>query len=471
MQDRDDTAQTTRRDFLLTTTAGAALSALPGSLARAQTAPNSAPTSGPAKPPENDRVFICNEDSNTLSAINPLTNAIEPSINLTSFDEDHRPPFRLVTNGVVATHAGMIQKPLYHGAISIHGAVPSPDSTMIATTGRGSSNVYLIDTRTREVIGNTPNPNKRDDVVPTRLTNGILVGREPHEPTFTRNGRELWVTLRGSDQIAVLDVAKAIAESKGAGPGTAVRRIIPTMPGPAHVWFSRDGNTAFLVSQKVPMIEVYAVKYDANGFSTAERKRQIDISAQDKFGFSPFLKATPDGKEVWISHKLADRVAAIEPDGDNRYADIVDLGQLARPNHVEFLENRNGRVIYVSQARVDDAGPGGVASSSIAIIDRAAPKGQRKVVATFASGGREAHGLWIDPTNSRLYVAHEQDELPNTPHAGQTVCSAFDVADPFKPQLIARIPLGEHKLPSGALRNKKSINLVYVRPGSKSASA
>jgi len=125
----------------------------------------------------------------------------------------------------------------------------------------------------------------------------------------------------------------------------------------------------------------------------------------------------------------------------------------------------------VSQGRVDDAAAGGVASSAVAIIDRAAPKGQRKVVGTFASGGREAHGLWVDPGNTRLYVAHEQDELPNTQHAGQTVCSVFDVADPFKPQLIARIPLGEHKLPSGALRNKKSINLVYVRPGSKSASA
>lgn len=151
--------------------------------------------------------------------------------------------------------------------------------------------------------------------------------------------------------------------------------------------------------------------------------------------------------------------------------DIVDLGMLARPNHVEFVENRNGRVVYASQGRVDDAAGGGVASSSIAIIDRAAAKGQRKVVGTFASGGREAHGLWTDPSNSRLYVAHEQDELPGTPFGGQTVCSVFDVTDPFKPQMIAQIPLGEHKLPSGALRNKKSINLVYVRPGTKSASA
>jgi len=79
--------------------------------------------------------------------------------------------------------------------------------------------------------------------------------------------------------------------------------------------------------------------------------------------------------------------------------------------------------------------------------------------------GREAHGLWTNPEGTRLYIAHEQDELPNTSNAGQTVCTTFDVSDPLKPAFITQIPLGEVTLPSGKLRNKKSINLVYVRPG------
>jgi hypothetical protein len=147
------------------------------------------------------------------------------------------------------------------------------------------------------------------------------------------------------------------------------------------------------------------------------------------------------------------------------------LGKVARPNHVEFVENGRGKVVYASLARVDDGGPGGVASSQIAIIDRSAASGTRKVVGNFFSQGREAHGLWTNPENTLLYVAHEQDELPNTPNAGQTVCSAFDVSDPFKPQFIAQIPLGELALPSGKLRNKKSINRVYVRPGARSQTA
>ena len=120
---------------------------------------------------------------------------------------------------------------------------------------------------------------------------------------------------------------------------------------------------------------------------------------------------------------------------------------------------------------MDDGGPGGVASSQLAIIDRSATSGSRKVVGTFFSYGREAHGLWPNPENTVLYIAHEQDELPNTSNSGQTVCSAFDVTDPFKPGFIAQIPLGELALPSGKLRNKKSINLVYVRPGARSQTA
>ena len=93
------------------------------------------------------------------------------------------------------------------------------------------------------------------------------------------------------------------------------------------------------------------------------------------------------------------------------------------------------------------------------------------MVGNFFTHGRESHGLWTNPANDLLYVAHEQDELPGAPNAGQTVCSAFDVSDPFNPKFIAQIPLGSLKLPSGELRNKKSINLVYVRPGYRGQTA
>jgi YVTN family beta-propeller protein len=452
-----------RRLFLKTTLAAtAAATAVPAALAQNAVAPE-------ASDPR-DRVFITNEDSNTLVVIDPRRNAVETTINLTSFDEDPRPPFRFVTAGVAPTHAAMIHKPLYHGCIDAHGAVPSPDGTLLATSGRGSGNVYLIDAVHRRVIGNTSNPSAGATTTAERVSSGILLGREPHEPTFTRNGKELWVTLRGEARIAILDVERALRYLRGADT-SPVRQYLPTLDGPAQVWFNREGTLAFVASQKVSRVDVFRVNAGADGHSRPQRVTTLDVSAQDKPGFTPFMKTTADGDEVWFSHKLADAVSCRLTRGGFDLQDSVPLGMGARPNHVEFVANTRGSVTYASLARVDDGGPGGVASSQIAIIDRAAARGQRRVVGSFFSHGREAHGLWTNPENTLLYVAHEQDELPGTPHAGQTVCCAFDVSDPLRPGFIAQIPLGNLDLPSGALRNKKSINLVYLRPGTKGQTA
>src|SRR5688572_20327243 len=217
-----------------------------------------------AQPPSKtqDRVFVCNEDSNTLSVIDPQTNALVNTVNLTSFDEDPRPPFRFVTGGVVPTHVAMVRKPLYHGAIDIHGAAPSPDDTLVATTGRGTSNVYLIETATLKVVGNTPNPQASQTTNTERLSSGIIVGREPHEPTFTRNGNELWVTVRGEDRIAIVDVEQA---RRGTASGTSpVRQYLGTINGPAQVWFSKDGQLAFVVSQKASQMDLFETNFAAD---------------------------------------------------------------------------------------------------------------------------------------------------------------------------------------------------------------
>jgi YVTN family beta-propeller protein len=451
-----------RRTFIKGTLAAAVAAGLgPATLAHAQLA-------GAVEPA--DRVFITNEDSNTIAVIDPRSNTVDMTINLTSFDEDPRPPFRFVTAGVAPTHAAMIHKPLYRGCIDAHGAVPSPDGRMLATAGRGSSNVYLIDALRKRVIGNAPNPAAAAGGSPEMLSGGILVGREPHEPTFTRNGKELWVALRGDSRIAVLDVERAVKQAGGVE-SRALRGYVSTIHGPAQVWFDAKGDIAFVASQKVPTIDIVRVNRDNAGYSRPKRITTIDITAQDKPGFTPFLKTTPDGREVWFSHKLADSVSARSTQGAFEVLDAVPLGTMARPNHVEFVENARGKVVYASLARVDDGGPGGAASSRIAIIDRSGPAGSRKVAGQFFSQGREAHGLWTNPANDLLYIAHEQDELPGTPNAGQTVCTAFDVSDPFKPRFLAQIALGTLKLPSGELRNKKSINLVYVRPDHRGQTA
>ena len=241
------------------------------------------------------------------------------------------------------THAAMIQTalPRLHRRA---GAVPSPDGRFLATSGRGSSNVYLIDAVNKKVVGNVPNPLAGPNTHAERLSSGILVGREPHEPTFTRNGKELWVTLRGEDRIAILEVGRAMRQAEGNESG-AILRFVNTIDGPAQVWFDAKGALAFVASQKVSKIDVFRVNPDANGYSRPERLTTLDIAAQDKPAFTPFLKTSPDGREVWMSHKLADTVSVRSTADPFGLLDAVPLSNLARPNHVEFVENRKGKVI------------------------------------------------------------------------------------------------------------------------------
>ena len=223
----NQTTNDSRRDFLKAAAALPAVAVAPWAMAQGPTAMPAPVMTGSAGPDiaAVDHVFITNEDSNTIAVINPASNTVDTTINLTSFDEDARPPFRFVTGGVMPTHAAMIHKPLYHGCIDAHGAVPNPNGTLLATSGRGSSNIYLIDAVNRRVVGNVANPQAGPTTNPERLSSGILLGREPHEPTFTRNGKELWVTLRGEDRIAILDVDQETRQLTGKGdrPSQAVR--------------------------------------------------------------------------------------------------------------------------------------------------------------------------------------------------------------------------------------------------------
>ncbi len=354
-----------------------------------------------------DRVFTANEDSNTVTVIDPETNTVETTIDLTGFDP--RAPFD-PTKPLSSMH----HRPLYNGAIDVHGMTASPDGKLIAVTARGSSNVYLIDAVNLKKVGNPQ---------------GILVGREPHVATFTPDGKKLWVTVRGSDYIAIINVNLALKHNWDRFVGR-----ITTLDGPSMVWFSSDGKLAFVASQKEAKLQVLDV---------AKRKPMatIDFKEQDPLRFSPFVKISPDGNEVWVTHKLSDGVSVIGAKEPFGYVKRISLPTGSRPNHVEFV----GNYVYVSLAQVNAT----TQNSNIAIIDRET----KNIVGMFESHGKEAHGIWANPEGTRVYIGHEQSND----------VTVFDTTDPASPRFVAEIPLGSIKMPKGELPNTKPIDVVYDR--------
>src|SRR5215475_3643385 len=115
-----------------------------------------------------DRVYAAEQFSNTVSVTDPADNRLLGVIRL----GDPAP--------------GNLS-PLYRGQLLVHGMGVSPDHRTLAVVSIGSNSVTFIDTATNAVKHVT------------------YLGRSPHEAFFTRDGREVWVSIRGENYVAVLD--------------------------------------------------------------------------------------------------------------------------------------------------------------------------------------------------------------------------------------------------------------------------
>src|ERR1700760_284869 len=117
-----------------------------------------------------DRVYAAEQFSNTVSVTDPIDNKLLGVIKL----GDPQP---------------MNFSPLYKGQVLVHGMGYAPDHHTLAVVSIGSNSVTFIDTETNKVLHTT------------------YVGRSPHEAFYTPDGKEIWVTVRGEDYVAVLDGA------------------------------------------------------------------------------------------------------------------------------------------------------------------------------------------------------------------------------------------------------------------------
>ena len=115
-----------------------------------------------------DRFYTSDQFSNTVSVIDPADNKLLGVIRLGD-----------------PTPANL--SPLYKGQLLVHGMGFSPDHRTLAVISIGSNSVTFIDTATNAIKHVT------------------YVGRSPHEAFFTPDGKEVWVSVRGENYIAVLD--------------------------------------------------------------------------------------------------------------------------------------------------------------------------------------------------------------------------------------------------------------------------
>ena len=302
-----------------------------------------------------DRVYTADQTSNTVSVIDPSTNTLLGVIKL--------------GDPVLGALS-----PLYKGQLLVHGLGYSPDSKTLAVVSIGSNSVTLIDTATNNVKGT------------------VYVGRSPHEAFFTPDGRELWVTVRGENYVSVIDPMQM----------KEVRRI--TMAnGPGMTMFGPDGRYAFVCSSFTPELTVV----DAASHEVLKRLPQASP-------FCPNIAVTPENDEVWITLKDVGKTQVFSAKPPFEQKAILETGPIT--NHVNFVNNRNGKFAYVSI---------GGANQVKAYRRGAVPE----LVATIPVGNLP-HGIWPSGDGSRIYVALENGD-------------AVTVIDTLSNKVIANIPIGQ----------------------------
>ena len=191
-----------------------------------------------------DRVYSAEQFSNTVTVTDPSSSEVLGVIRLGDLQ-----PGNL--------------SPLYRGQLLVHGMGFSRARHMIVVVAIGSNGVIFIDTATNTVRHVT------------------YVGRSPHEAFFTPDGKEVWVSVRGENYIAVLD---------GATYEETARIAVPN--GPGMTIFSPDGKYGYVCSSFTPETDVIDVA----------DHRVVGSVAQES-PFFPNLAATPDGGQVWLMLK------------------------------------------------------------------------------------------------------------------------------------------------------------------------
>jgi YVTN family beta-propeller protein len=247
----------------------------------------SCPVQAPALPgaqpiSADDRVYTADQDSNTVTVINPKTDTVLGTLALGKPRMD--------------TDADILGA-MYNGQIDVHGLGFSRDGRYLDVIDVTTNAAQVIDTATNQVVRT------------------IYLGRAPHEGFFSPDGNQLWVAERGQDTVAVIDWRHARVIAR-----------IHSEDGPSKVVFSPDGRLAYVNHLR-------AYSFDVIDVATLKIIRHVAIP--HIAGGSSDEAVSPDGKEIWLGMPTNGRSVAIVNARTYKVEAVLNSGP--RTNHPNFV--------------------------------------------------------------------------------------------------------------------------------------
>ena len=185
------------------------------------------------------------------------------------------------------------------------------------------------------------------------------------------DGKEVWVTVRGENYVAVLD-----------GTTYEEKTRIVVANGPGMTIFSPDGKYGYVCSSFTPETDIITV---------ADHK--IVGKVRQASPFCPNIAATPDSSQVWFTLKDTGKVQVFDGQPPFSLLKTLDTGPIT--NHVNIVRNANGMFAYVTV--------GGLNEIQVYRTD------DFSKVATIPVG-KLPHGIWPSGDGTRVYVGLENED-------------------------------------------------------------
>ncbi|GAC1643383.1 MAG: beta-propeller fold lactonase family protein [Mycobacterium sp.] len=235
-----------------------------------------------------DRVYTADQTSNTVTVINPATNAV------------------LGTIALGAQRLGDTLGPQYLRDVDVHGLGFSRDGQYLDVVSVTTNTVTVVRTADNGIVSQTN------------------VGRSSHEGFFSPDGKNIWVADRALSQLDIVD-----AQHGG------VIGHVDTDAGPSKVLFSPDGRSAYVNHIRSATIDVV----DVDSRKVADRITGLADP------FSSDMALSPDGNELWVAHKKAGKVSVIDVPG-RRVTAVVATGP--NTNHPAFVTTPQAGYVYLT---------------------------------------------------------------------------------------------------------------------------
>jgi DNA-binding beta-propeller fold protein YncE len=184
-----------------------------------------------------------------------------------------------------------------------------------------------------------------------KFRRSISLKGDPHDLALRRGGRQAWVSLEGSDDLAVVRI-----------PRPSKVRYVSTGKAPHDLLFAPDGK--LWVSDWAGAIHVFSKK--------GRRVKTIPMGVE-----AHHLDFTPDGRQVWITDHAAERIFVVDT---RRYKILKRFSVRGAPHHVAITADGD-------RAAVADHDRGLVIIYNVNRLRRG------KTIRV----GAEPHGIWAMP--------------------------------------------------------------------------